>query len=165
MIITTEKPQHLYRKGVGIMLLNKENKILVCKREGTRGNMWQMPQGGLLDNFEEEEKAALRELKEETGIHQIEIITQSIEHYYYNWPYHLQKKFWNSKYLGQKQRWFLMRFNGLDHHIDLHTTSHPEFTAYQWTDFDSILKSVVYFKEEMYKGIVNEFKEFLKNND
>ena len=161
MIISAEIPDHLYRKGVGIMVLNNQNKIFVGKRLKNRSNLWQMPQGGI-DVGEDEDVAVFRELKEETGIHNIEIIKKSSKYFYYNLPYMLQKKFYSGKYLGQKQRWFLVKFSGdLEKDIDLEY-SIPEFSNFKWVDVETLLKSVVSFKQKLYEQVVNEFKEYLK---
>jgi len=162
MIISNQIPDHLYRKGVGIMVLNSQNKIFVGKRLKNRSDLWQMPQGGI-DIGEEEDVAVLRELKEETGICNIEIIKKSEKYFYYNLPYMLQKKFYKGKYLGQKQRWFLVKFSGdLEKDINLKGYSTPEFSNFKWVDVETLLKSVVSFKQKMYEQVVNEFMEYLK---
>ena len=161
MIITKEKPDYLYRKGVGMMVVNQKKRIFVGKRIRNRSDLWQMPQGGL--NVGEEEKiAAFRELKEETGIVNAKIIKESQDYYYYNLPYALQKKFWRGKYLGQRQKWFLLKFYGdLYEDVNLQNAM-PEFSRFKWVDVDTLLNSVVSFKKKMYEQIVNEFEEFLK---
>lgn len=161
MIISKQIPDYLYRKGVGIMMLNNQNQIFVGKRIKNRSDLWQMPQGGL-DIGEDEERAVFRELKEETGIKNINIIKKSERYFYYNLPYMLQKKFYRGKYLGQKQRWFLVRFLGdIEKGINL-KYSIPEFSQFRWVDIETLLNNVVSFKRKMYEDIVNEFTEYLK---
>src|SRR3989338_6376654 len=89
------KPDYLYRSGVGIMIINAQKQIFVGKRIDNNSDAWQMPQGGI-DVNEDEDDAMFRELKEETGINskQVQVISKSHGHYYYNLPYKLQKKFW-----------------------------------------------------------------------
>jgi putative (di)nucleoside polyphosphate hydrolase len=159
MIITREKPDHLYRKGVGIMVLNNDKKILVGKRIDNKSDAWQMPQGGL-DCGEDELNCALRELYEETGIKDVQFLKESSKYYYYNLPYFLQKKFWGGKYLGQKQKWFLMNFIGDDKLINV-MTDHPEFSDFKWITQEELIKSVVRFKRKLYEDVVKEFGEFL----
>jgi putative (di)nucleoside polyphosphate hydrolase len=106
-----QKPDYLYRSGIGIMLINERKQIFVGKRIDNHSDAWQMPQGGI-DAGESEDQAMLRELGEETGIGEgsIKLLAKSAGHFYYNLPYKLQKKFWGGKYLGQKQRWYLAQF-------------------------------------------------------
>ena len=100
-----------YRIGVGIVLLNKEKKVFVGKRVDFKSDAWQMPQGGV-NKGEGLEDAAYRELYEETGIKKSKIVFKSKKWFQYNIPLPLKKKLWKGKYLGQKQKWFVMRFNG-----------------------------------------------------
>ncbi len=98
------RPDYLYRKGVGAVIINNHNEIFVGKRIDNNSDAWQMPQGGI-DNNENEDLAVFREINEETSISpdKLEIISKSNNYFYYNLPYNLQKKFWGGKYLGQKQ--------------------------------------------------------------
>ncbi len=159
MTSSDSKPDYLYRSGVGIMVINKDKQIFVGKRIDNNSDAWQMPQGGI-DAGEHEEKAMKRELKEETGIHNIELVSVSKKHFYYNLPYRLQKKFWGGKYLGQKQRWYLVKFLGEDKDINVNT-QHPEFSSWKWVDNKELTKVIVPFKKELYIDILEEFKEFL----
>ncbi|MBP7709548.1 MAG: RNA pyrophosphohydrolase [Rickettsiales bacterium] len=155
------KPDYLYRSGVGIMLINAKKEIFVGKRIDNNSDAWQMPQGGL-DVAEEEDVAMFRELKEETGIDQIDVkvLKKSLGHHYYNLPYKLQKKFWGGKYLGQKQRWYLAEFIGDDAAINI-ATEHPEFSDWKWIAGDEIISAIVGFKRELYEDVLREFKGFL----
>lgn len=156
-----EKPDHLYRSGVGIMIINKKREIFVGKRLDNNSDAWQMPQGGL-DVAEAEDVAMLRELKEETGIDgvNVRIIQKSQGYYYYNLPYKLQKKFWGGKYLGQKQRWYLLEFSGDDSKIDV-ATQEPEFSDWKWIANKDIIEAIVAFKRDLYRGVIDEFSQFL----
>lgn len=164
-IITHDKNidniDHLYRNGVGIMLINDNKKIFVGKRVDNQSDAWQMPQGGI-DAGENEDFAMLRELCEETGIVQdkVEIISKSTHYFYYNLPYKLQKKFWGGKYLGQKQRWYLLKFCGNDDDVDIFHRE-PEFSEWKWVSKEDLINLIVNFKRELYLQITNEFKDFL----
>ena len=155
------KHDHLYRSGVGIVLINKEKKIFVGKRIDNHSDAWQMPQGGL-DIGEDEDVAMFRELKEETGIPDfgVKVIKKSLGHYYYNLPYKLQKKFWGGKYLGQKQRWYLIDFVGDSSLINIQT-EYPEFSDWKWIAQDQIINAIVSFKRQLYLDVIKEFSEFL----
>ncbi len=155
---TETKPDHLYRSGVGIVVVNRDKKIFVGKRIDNHSDAWQMPQGGL-DAGEDEDTAMWRELAEETGIKDVRVLAKSVGYFYYNLPYKLQKKFWGGKFLGQKQRWYLVEFLGDDKAINV-TTEDPEFSEWKWIDRSEILDVIVSFKRDLYSGVVNEFKGY-----
>ena len=144
------------RSGVGIIVLNKYNKIFVAKRIDNPKNFWQMPQGGV-DDGEDFLSAAFRELEEETSIKNVELIKEIDEMTSYELPKHLLGIIWKGKYRGQKQKWFLMRYLGKDQEINLNTTN-PEFFEWKWIDLDMITKVVVDFKLDVYKFIQNKIK-------
>jgi putative (di)nucleoside polyphosphate hydrolase len=154
------KPDYLYRSGVGIVAINKNKEIFVGKRIDNNSDAWQMPQGGL-DAGETEDCAMERELEEETGICDIKHIATSKKYFYYNLPYHLQKKFWGGKYLGQKQRWYLVEFLGDDSKIDVNTEN-AEFSEWKWVSVDDLIKSIVPFKRDLYLEVIEDFKVYLK---
>ena len=131
-----------YRKGVGMMVLNDKKKIFIGKRIDNQ-KAWQMPQGGV-DNNEDYETAAKRELYEETGIQSIRIIKKSKEMYTYDLPKSLLGKIWKGKYMGQKQKWFLIKFLGPDSEINLNQ-KYPEFNQWKWVDIDELPKLIVPF--------------------
>ena len=141
------------RNGVGIIVLNKDNKILVAKRIDNSKNFWQMPQGGV-DEGEDFLSAAYRELEEETSIKNVELIKELDGMLTYELPTHLLGKIWKGKYRGQKQKWFIMRFLGNDDDINLKTDK-PEFLDWKWIDLNMITEVVVDFKKHIY----NELKE------
>ena len=144
------------RNGVGIIVLNKDNKILVAKRIDNSKNFWQMPQGGV-DEGEDFLSAAYRELEEETSIKNVELIKELDGMLTYELPTHLLGKIWKGKYRGQKQKWFIMRFLGNDDDINLKTDK-PEFLEWKWIDLSMITEVVVDFKKHVY----NELKEKIK---
>ena len=147
------------RKGVGIILLNDENKVFVAKRIDNPKNFWQMPQGGI-DDGENYYEAAIRELKEETSIENVDLIKEIDEMTTYELPNNLLGIIWKGKYRGQKQKWFLMRFKGKDSEVNLNT-NHPEFLDWKWINIDQITEVVVEFKLNVYKKIQEEVKKIL----
>ena len=147
------------RSGVGIVLLNKENKIFVAKRIDNPKNFWQMPQGGV-DKGEDFYTAALRELKEETSIVSVKPIKEIEENLTYILPDHLIGIIWKGKYKGQKQKWFIMRFIGDDSEINI-KTKRPEFLDWKWIDLENLTKIAVNFKLEVYKKLKSEIMKIL----
>jgi len=147
------------RKGVGIVLLNSENKVFVAKRIDNPKNFWQMPQGGV-DKNEDFLTAAFRELKEETSIEKVELIKEIDGKTTYELPNDLLGIIWKGKYRGQEQKWFLMRFKGKDSEINLKTLR-PEFLEWKWIEIDKITNTVVSFKLNVYKNIKEKVKKFL----
>ena len=147
------------RSGVGIVLLNKENKVFVAKRIDNPKNFWQMPQGGV-DEGEDFLKAAYRELEEETSIKNVELIKELDGTITYELPDRLLGLIWKGKYRGQKQKWFLMRFVGLDNEINI-KTKHPEFLEWKWVELDKITDLVVDFKLHVYKEVKDKVLKIL----
>ena len=149
------------RSGVGIVLLNKENKVFVAKRIDNPKNFWQMPQGGV-DKGENFYKAALRELEEETSIKNVSLIKEIDGFTTYNLPESLLGIIWKGKFKGQKQKWYIMKFNGSDDEINIKTAK-PEFLDWRWVSIDKITKIVVEFKLEVYKKLQEEVKKIILN--
>ena len=147
------------RSGVGIVVLNKENKVFVAKRIDNPKNFWQMPQGGV-DKDEDFYTAALRELKEETSIVSVKHIKKIEENLTYILPDHLIGIIWKGKYKGQTQKWFIMRFIGDDSEINI-KTKHPEFLDWKWIDLENLTKIAVNFKLEVYKKLKSEIMKIL----
>ena len=147
------------RNGVGIIVLNEDNKIFVAKRIDNPKNFWQMPQGGV-DEGEDFLSAAFRELEEETSIKKVKLIKEIDEETTYLLPKHLLGIIWKGKYKGQKQKWFLMRYLGNDNEININTKK-PEFLDWKWIDIDHITDVVVDFKLEVYKIIQKKIKSIL----
>ena len=149
------------REGVGIVLLNKVNKVFVAKRIDNPNNYWQMPQGGM-DPGETHHEAAIRELYEETSIKSVKLIKEIDDYTVYNLPQRLLGIIWKGKYKGQKQKWFIMKFLGQDSEINIKTKK-PEFLEWRWIESNSITKNVVDFKIEVYKKIQVELNKVLSN--
>ena len=147
------------RSGVGIVLLNKDNKVFVAKRIDNPKNFWQMPQGGV-DKGENFLKAAYRELEEETSIKSVELIKELEGTITYELPDHLLGIIWKGKYKGQKQKWFIMRFNGDENEINIKTKD-PEFLNWKWIELDQITEVVVGFKHHVYKELKEKIKKII----
>ena len=144
------------RTGVGIILLNNENKIFVGKRKDNPGNKWQMPQGGV-DNGEDFLTAMRRELHEETSIKNIKIIKEINQLYEYELPKNLIGIIWKGKFRGQKQKWFIAKFLGNENEINLNTKQ-PEFIEWKWIDAEKLPGVIVNFKKNLYLSLLKEIK-------
>jgi len=142
------------RLGVGIVLLNFENKIFVGKRIDNPVNSWQMPQGGV-DKNENLLNAAFRELREETGVKNVKLIKEIDTWLTYDLPKNLLGKLWNGKYRGQRQKWFVMRFIGKDEEVNV-KTKNAEFKEWKWIAVDQLTNVAVDFKLQIYKKISEE---------
>ena len=147
------------RSGVGIVVLNEKNQVFLAKRIDNPKNFWQMPQGGV-DKGEEYYDAAVRELKEETSIKTISLIKEIDYLTTYLLPKHLIGIIWKGKYKGQKQKWFIVRFNGEEREININT-KHPEFLDWKWVDIDDLTNEVVEFKVQVYKKIQKELYKII----
>ena len=147
------------RSGVGIIVLNTDNKVFVAKRIDNPKNFWQMPQGGV-DEGEDFLKAAYRELEEETSIKNVELIKELDGTITYELPDRLLGIIWKGKYRGQKQKWFLMKFIGEDNEINI-KTKHPEFLDWKWIDLEQITEVVVDFKLHVYKELKEKVKKII----
>lgn len=160
-----------YRRGVGLCLFNSKGQVLVAERRDRRG-AWQMPQGGV-QKEEILHLAGLRELKEEIGTDNAEIIARLPETLYYEFPDWLQYKggVFRGKYRGQEQVWFALRFLGQDSEIDLsgeHEPENPEFIAWKWVELGETPKLIVDFKRPVYEKMVAGFTplaEAIKSGD
>tara|TARA_Y100000817_G_scaffold44230_1_gene30660 strand:- start:176 stop:652 length:477 start_codon:yes stop_codon:yes gene_type:complete len=147
------------RSGVGIIVLNNKNQVLVAKRIDNPKNFWQMPQGGI-DKNENYYDAALRELKEETNITSVKLIKEIDKKYTYILPDNLIGIIWKGKFKGQVQKWFLMRFVGNDSEIDINTIK-PEFLEWKWLNVDDLPKIAVNFKRDIYQNLKKEIKKII----
>ena len=149
------------RSGVGIVVLNEINKVFVAKRIDNPKNFWQMPQGGV-DEGEDYLTAAFRELKEETSIINVELVSELDGFITYNLPDRLLGIIWKGKYKGQTQKWFLMRYLGDDAEINIHTKK-PEFLDWKWVDLKEITELVVDFKLHVYQEVQEKVQKILVN--
>ena len=148
-----------YRNGVGIVVLNNENKVFVAKRIDNPKNFWQMPQGGV-DEGENLLNAAYRELKEETSIFNVKLIKEIEDWTQYDLPSKLIGIIWKGRYKGQKQKWFIFKFLGNDTEINI-KTKNPEFLDWKWIEIGKITEIVVDFKKEVYQKVEKEIKKII----
>jgi putative (di)nucleoside polyphosphate hydrolase len=150
-----------YRPAAGIMLVNAEGKVWVGQRLDSSLEAWQMPQGGL-DEGEDAQGGALRELEEETGIRPdlVEIVARHGEELYYDLPEELVGKLWKGRWRGQRQTWFLARFLGTDQDVDI-ATPDPEFRAWKWADPVDLPAMIVPFKKKLYEAVLEAFRDRL----
>ena len=151
-----------YRRNVGVMMVNADDLVWVGRRRDINRNAWQMPQGGI-DCREEPHAAALRELEEETGVGRklVEYIAETPGWLSYDLPVELVPRFWQGRYRGQEQKWFLMRFLGKDSQVNI-KTCHPEFCDWRWLAAPELPELVVAFKRDVYARVVAEFSAYLK---
>tara|TARA_B100000963_G_scaffold360575_1_gene391954 strand:- start:3753 stop:4226 length:474 start_codon:yes stop_codon:yes gene_type:complete len=149
------------RIGVGVILLNNENEIFVGKRKDNPVDKWQMPQGGVNKN-ENYINAMKRELFEETSVSSIEILKELDGWFEYELPKNLLGKIWKGRYRGQKQKWFIVKFIGIEREINLNTEN-PEFIEWKWVKMDKLPYIIVDFKKKVYEKLLIEIKKLLIN--
>tara|TARA_Y100000996_G_scaffold406325_1_gene382534 strand:+ start:770 stop:1240 length:471 start_codon:yes stop_codon:yes gene_type:complete len=147
------------RIGVGVIVLNNENKVFVGKRKDNPVDKWQMPQGGINKN-EDYLSAMKRELEEETSIRNIKVLKELDKNFEYELPKELLGIIWKGKFRGQKQRWFIVKFTGEDKEINLNT-KHPEFIEWRWINFEELPNVIVDFKKKVYEELLIELRKFI----
>ena len=147
------------RKGVGIIVLNKNNEVFVGKRKDNPVDKWQMPQGGI-DNNETPLDAMKRELAEETSITRIKILKEIENWLEYELPQNLLGKIWKGRFRGQRQKWFIVKFIGNENEINLNT-KHPEFIEWKWINYKLLPEVIVDFKKEVYLKLKIELNKFI----
>ena len=147
------------RLGVGVVVLNNENRVFVGKRKDNPINKWQMPQGGV-NNGEKLIDAMKRELEEETGIRSIEILKEIDGWQEYELPSNLLGKIWRGKFRGQKQKWFIVKFLGNDEEINLEKDK-PEFIEWKWLDIENLPNVIVDFKKKVYEKLLPKIRNFI----
>ncbi len=158
-----------YRPCVGLTVLNRDGLVFIGRRSSgpehiDATHVWQMPQGGI-DEGEDPYKAALRELHEETNIRSVEKLGEIAEWLTYDIPRDIVGEAWGGKYRGQKQKWFALRFTGVESEIDIANPAgghDPEFIAWRWESMKNLPSLVVPFKRPTYERVVKEFEKFTK---
>lgn len=157
-IIPTNNNSLPYRKCVGIALFNKDGKVFAAERKDING-AWQMPQGGIDDN-ENVKQAAIRELKEEIGTDNVEILDISKSVIRYEWPNNTNIEYYKNKYKGQEQYWVAARFKGDDSEIKLDEHDEIEFQDWKWVDLKDMPEIIVPFKKNVYIQVVKMFSKY-----
>jgi len=149
-----------YRPNVGIVLLRADGLVWLGRRAGSLGpNNWQFPQGGV-DEGEDLEEAARRELREETGATAVALLGRTHDWMAYDFPPHHQRSKAARGWLGQKQMWFAFRFLGQDSDFDLASHDEVEFDAWRWAPFEDVIDTVVAFKRDTYRKVLEAFRGF-----
>lgn len=150
----THKSGLPYRPGVGVLLINADGHVFVGQRLDSKLEAWQMPQGGI-DEGEDAQVAAFRELEEETGVpaHLAEIIAETPDWHYYDLPDDMVGTIWKGRFCGQRQKWFAMRFLGSDNDVAI-DQPHPEFKAWRWAEVHTLVDLAVPFKRDLYRDII-----------
>lgn len=156
----------LYRKNAAVIVCNNQGKVLSCQRLDSCDALksWQFPQGGI-ENGETPLEAALRELKEETGLTQVKLIAEYPQPLRYKFSDEIIEKFKSlgRNNIGQEQYWFLFLFSGSDYEINFNTNPNEvEFQAFQWIDIDDAPSRVIDFKRDVYKKVCAYFKPFVE---
>lgn len=150
-----------YRKGVGLVLVNRAGLVFVGQRIDQTTESWQMPQGGI-DAGEDARAAALRELAEEIGTDKAEVVAESPGWIAYDLPPELADSVWKGRFRGQEQKWFVCRFTGENEDIDVTGVEHPEFGAWKWARPEEALRLIVPFKRDLYARVFADLAEHIK---
>ena len=159
-----EKSGHaksLWRACAGIVLVNREGLIFQGSRIDGAGSAWQMPQGGIRRQ-ECPQKAARRELFEETGVRSIQFLAEHPEWLCYELPDKLRERLWGGRYKGQRQRWFCFAFTGQEREINIHGT-HPEFAKWRWSSANQVIEQAIPFKRAIYERVFAAFLPVIAN--
>jgi putative (di)nucleoside polyphosphate hydrolase len=158
--MTGSKTESLpYRQAVGAVVLNPDGLVLVGKRIDQTQEAWQMPQGGI-DDGEDARTALLRELEEEIGTRNVDILREHPDWLLYDLPAHLVGSVWKGKYRGQRLKWIAMRYLGRDSEINV-ATAHAEFSEWKWLKSTEVMRLVVPFKREIYAKALSAFDDLL----
>ena len=144
-----------YRANVGIILVNTHGSLFWARRIGE--DAWQFPQGGIRES-ESAEQAVFRELHEEVGITEksVEIIGSTEDWLRYKIPENLIRRHQTPCCIGQKQRWFILRFTGKESDVRLDNSEKPEFDQWRWVDQLEPPRSVISFKRSVYAEALKE---------
>ena len=149
-----------YRPNVGVVLFNRDGRVWLGRRSRTAGpHNWQFPQGGV-DDGEELEAAARRELREETGVSSAALLGRTEDWILYDFPPEVLARPNTRGFAGQRQVWFAFRFTGEDSEIDVRAFPPVEFDSWRWVGLDEALDRVVPFKRATYQAVIAHFRDF-----
>jgi len=154
-----------YRANVGLALFSAAGHVFVGRRINGRGAFqWQMPQGGV-DAGETPAEAALREMDEEIGVAAklVDILEETEDWLYYDFPADMRRRM-SGPFLGQRQKWFALRFKGSDSDVRLDKHK-PEFDAWRWARLDEIPAMIVPFKRPVYEAVMQRFARWGEPTD
>ena len=151
-----------YRNCVGLLVINKNGDVFIGKRIDSNLNAWQMPQGGI-EADEDPKTAGIREMEEEIGTKNAELIGEMSEWLNYDIPENLSHRLWNGKYRGQTQKWLAFKFLGDDSEINIKTKV-PEFKEWKWENHKNLPSLAVPFKRDIYKKVIKEFEELFSKD-
>jgi putative (di)nucleoside polyphosphate hydrolase len=153
-----------YRRSAGVVLFSRQGQVWLGRRAGQQADhLWQFPQGGI-DPGESDEFAALRELREETGIapDKLRVLGYIKQPLFYDFPESYRNNPRTKNWRGQRQSWFAYRFIGDASDVNLAHQSPPEFSDWRWGDLSSAPGLIVPFKRKVYERLVSEFEGFAK---
>lgn len=153
----TDRP---YRRGVGALIVGADGRVLVARRIDMPFEAWQLPQGGI-KRHEDPRAAVLREIGEEIGTDKVLIVAQTLRWLRYDLPPDLADQAWRGRWRGQEQKWFVLRFTGVDADIDLARSKKPEFDAWRWERPAALPGLAPPFKRRLYADLVDEFANLL----
>ncbi|HEX7964280.1 MAG TPA: RNA pyrophosphohydrolase [Gammaproteobacteria bacterium] len=144
-----------FRANVGIILCHADGRLFWARRVGRAG--WQFPQGGIHAG-ETPEQALYRELEEEVGVkpEQVQLIGATRDWLHYRLPPRYQRHDTEPKCIGQKQRWFLLRFRDPEPKVRFDAGPEPEFDDWRWVDYWHPLSEVIFFKRAVYRDALTE---------